>query len=79
MLHPDERPVVWKRTDGAYDRQRVGFEVEVFDQMPTVKGVHQRRRHFNTTAKGKSAAGHRFPDLLNEDEKVAVLEYLKTI
>ena len=28
---------------------------------------------------GKSAAGHLYPDALDEDEKRAVLEYLKTL
>ena len=39
----------------------------------------ERRRYFDTTQPCKSAAGHRFPDELNETEKRAVLEYLKTI
>ncbi len=38
-----------------------------------------RRSYFDTRKPGKSAAGHDFPDELTEDEKTAVLEYLKTI
>jgi len=39
----------------------------------------ERRRHFDTSKPGKSAKGHDFPDVLDEDEKTAVLEYLKTL
>jgi hypothetical protein len=38
-----------------------------------------RRTFFDTQKPGKSAAGHDFPDALTEDEKTAVLEYLKTL
>ena len=38
-----------------------------------------RRTWFDTRKPGKSAAGHTFPDALTEDEKAAVLEYLKTL
>ena len=39
----------------------------------------ERRRHFDTTRPGKAARGHDFPDVLDEAEKTAVLEYLKTL
>ena len=80
MLHPVERPAVWKRTRDGYDRNRVGLEVETFAKIPgTLKSLAQLREYFDTSGFGKSAAGHTFPDVLNEDEKSAVLEYLKTL
>jgi len=79
MLHPDDRPVVWKRKGEVYDRQRVGFEIEAFGEMPTVRSITERRHYFNTTAFSKSAAGHLFPEVLTEPEKIAALEYLKTL
>jgi len=80
VLHPDSRPVVWKRTEDGYDRQRVGLEIETFDKVPSsVKAVAHRRRYFDTKLPGKSAAGHTFPNVLDEDEKQALLEYLKTL
>jgi hypothetical protein len=39
----------------------------------------ERRKYFDTSKFGKSAAGHTFPDALDEAEKQAVLEYLKTL
>jgi mono/diheme cytochrome c family protein len=79
VLHPDQRPVIWNRTSDEWDQQRVGLSVTTYDTMPAVQNAAERRHYFDTNAFGKSAAGHRFPDALSEDEKQAVLEYLKTL
>ena len=80
LLHPDKRPVVWRRTPTGYDDDRVGLEVEELSEMPPGRLLPSvRRAHFDTQKPGKSAAGHDFPDQLTEDEKTAVLEYLKTL
>jgi mono/diheme cytochrome c family protein len=80
VLHPDARPVVWRRTPTGYDDRRVGLEVEVLADMPAGKlPPAARRGYFDTRRPGKAAAGHDFPAALDEDEKAAVLEYLKTL
>lgn len=81
LLHPDERPVVWKRSLEGYDEDRVGLEVEVRDELPedARKVPEIRRTWFDTRARGKSAAGHDFPAQLDDAERKAVLEYLKTL
>lgn len=80
LLHPDERPAVWKRTSTGYDQAQVGLEVTTFDAMPVAPMPSaERRRHFDTSKPGKSATGHDYPDQLSEAEKTAVLEYLKTL
>jgi hypothetical protein len=80
LLHPQERPAIWLRTEDGYDRQRVGLDVETFEKPPAdVTTDAQRRRYFSTRRPGKSAAGHNYPDELSEAEKRAVLEYLKTL
>jgi len=80
LLHPAERPAVWRRSPAGYDRSRVGLEVEVLDAAPAGRlTAAERRRRFDTTKPGKSAGGHDFPDVLDEEEKAAVLEYLKTL
>jgi mono/diheme cytochrome c family protein len=80
VLHPDERPAVWLRTEDGYDRERVGLEVTEFPQVPDgVTTAAERRRYFDAAIRGKGAGGHRFPDVLTEEEKRAVLEYLKTL
>ncbi len=80
VLHPAERPKVWRRSEDGYDRTKVGLQIDSFDRLPEgVKVPHEVRSYFNTSKFGKSAQGHLFPDELNESEKQAVLEYLKTL
>ena len=80
LLHPEERPAVWKRSENGYDQTRVGLEIEVFRALPdSVETASERRRFFDTTKPGKSSQGHDFPKQLTETEKRAVLEYLKTL
>lgn len=79
LMHPDDRPKVWKRTPNGYDQQRLGLEITTHESVPDDLKAAQRRQYFDTTRVGKSAAGHRFPDALGEEDKQAVLEYLKTL
>jgi mono/diheme cytochrome c family protein/cytochrome c553 len=80
VLHFAERPVVWRRTPTGYDDARVGLEVEELADLPPGRlRSSDRRTFFDTRKPGKSAAGHDFPDALAEDEKTAILEYLKTL
>jgi mono/diheme cytochrome c family protein len=80
VLHSDERPKIWKRTEDGYDRKRVGLEIATFDKLPPeVSTDRETRKYFDTRRFGKSAAGHDFPNVLSDDEKAAVLEYLKTL
>lgn len=80
LLHASERPAVWLRSEDGYDTAKVGLEIQTFDKLPAEAATAaQRRRYFDTHKTGKSAAGHLYPDKLTEDEKRAVLEYLKTL
>lgn len=80
VLHPAARPVAWKRSPTGYDVGRVGLDIDEADVIPSGKlAAAERRRWFDTRKPGKSAAGHDFPDVLTEDEKRAVLEYLKQL
>jgi len=80
LFHAERRPVVWQRTEDGYDQQKVGLEVTVFGDLPAdANSGKQKRRYFDTRLFGKSAQGHLFPDALEEHEKLAVMEYLKTL
>jgi hypothetical protein len=80
VLHPDQRPIVWKRNGHAFDTSRAGPKIETYDKLPDeVTESSQRREYFDTRAFGKSTAGHDFPNELTDDEKAAVLEYLKSL
>ena len=80
VLRPSERPRVWSRTEDGYDQAKVGLEATAFEEIPSeVTTPADRRRYFDTRRFSKSATGHDFPNRLNDGEKTAVLEYLKTL
>lgn len=80
VLHPNPRPVVWTRVGEKFDQDRVGPAIQTFAELPIdVTAGWQRRQYFDTRGFGKSAAGHDFPEALDEDDRRAVLEYLKTL
>ncbi|QEG42741.1 c-type cytochrome [Roseimaritima ulvae] len=80
LLHPEQRPTVWRRTEEAMDTEKVGFRIETVDRVPLDEpDIAVRRQYFDTRRRGKSNAGHDYPDQLSEAEKTAVLEYLKTL
>ncbi len=80
VLHPAQRPTVWRRTAEAIDPEKVGFQITEVDRVPlTEPDIAVRRQYFDTRKRGKSAAGHLYPDALSAAEKEAVLEYLKTL
>jgi mono/diheme cytochrome c family protein len=80
VLHPAERPVVWRRTTTGYDDERVGLEIEELADLPPGRlRPAERRRYFDTRKPGKGSAGHDFADALDDAAKRALLEYLKTL
>jgi len=80
VLHPDQRPIVWRRIAEEIDRQRVGLQIETAEKVPLGEpDVAIRRSYFDTRRFGKSNRGHDYPSRLTAAEKVAVLEYLKTL
>ncbi|MCC9658482.1 c-type cytochrome [Rhodopirellula halodulae] len=80
VLHPEDRPQLWRRVDESMDEERVGFKIELAEKVPlTQPDVQVRRSYFDTSRVGKSAKGHDYPNELTEPEKQAVLEYLKTL
>lgn len=79
VLHSKDRPKIWLRSENGYDQTKVGLEFTTVDKLDKKLEASEKRRYFDTAISGKSAAGHTFPDDLSEDEKTALLEYLKTL
>jgi len=85
LLHPDSRPRVWQRKETkegiGMDRERMGISIVELDEVPPAARQDSARRleYFDTQQFGKSSAGHDYPAALSEDDKRAVLEYLKTL
>ena len=72
--------MIWRRTSDQFDETKVGFTVETFDKKPTpVQDVAKNRSVFDTRIEGKGNQGHSYGENLDNQEKIAVLEYLKTL
>jgi mono/diheme cytochrome c family protein len=84
VLDSKHRPKLFTRsyrTDKeAYDPEKLGWKVEGLEKGPDPKlpGV-ERRKVYDTTQPGRSNGGHPFGDKLTEEERMAVIEYLKTL
>ncbi len=74
MLNSKIRPAYWQRSFSkpSYNYAIPGWNYEV-------KKEAGSSEVYNTTLKGYSNSGHYFGDKLNQKERIAVIEYLKTL
>jgi mono/diheme cytochrome c family protein len=79
VLSSKSRPKAWRKKAG-YDQNKVGLQAdELGAAIPADASASERRRVIDTTARGMGNGGHPFGDALSEQERRAVLEYLKTL
>jgi hypothetical protein len=83
LLKSGDRPRVFTRSYRTgvddYDAERVGWKVTELPAPPVTDSPPDARRTYDTTKPGRSNAGHTFGDDLTDDERRAVIEYLKTL
>jgi len=84
VLNSRTRPRIYTRsfrTDAeAFDTVKMGWKVQVLEQAPAAEMTpYQRRRIYDTTRPGQGNGGHTFGDDLSEEQRQAVIEYLKTL
>lgn len=74
VLDSTNRPDFWSRTfdNTDYDRELLGWNY-------TLEISQQDKNTYNTTLKGYGNGGHTFGDSLSDNERIAILEYLKTL
>ena len=70
---PERRPKVFYRGYDVYDPQKVGFVSTVAEE----GGRHFSR--FDTSVRGAGNGGHEYGTGLSDDEKRALVEYMKTL
>ncbi len=74
LLKSSERPTYWKRS---FDSTDINWEKVGWNY--TEESSHTSSSVYDTTKRGYSNQGHYFGDGLTEDERWAVIEYLKTL
>jgi cytochrome c5 len=63
-----------------YDPVRVGLKVTPLSVAPSASATgFERRKVYDTTIPGRGNAGHTYGDKFTEDERTALIEYLKTL
>ena len=84
VLNSKARPKLFTRSfrtgEADYDKTRVGWKVTELAAPPgpDVPGF-ERRKVYDTTKPGRSNAGHTYGDDLSDEDRRAVIEYLKTL
>jgi mono/diheme cytochrome c family protein len=84
LLNSATRPTQFTRsyrTDAtAYDPERLGWRVTEVTQAsdPKLPAIEQRRI-YDTSKPGRGNGGHTFGDHLSESDRMAVIEYLKSL
>lgn len=82
LLNSSQRPTFWTRSFDStdYDQQSLGWNYKTLDNgKDGARDYDERKRIYDTTLTGYSNQGHTFGDHLSDDERKAVLEYLKTL
>lgn len=84
VLNSKLRPKVYTRSfktgKDDYDPVKLGWKVTVLERGPDARTpVLERRKVYDTTQPGRGNSGHPFGDKLAEQERMAVIEYLKTL
>jgi hypothetical protein len=84
VLNSAARPKVFTRSyrTGAedYDPAKLGWRVTVLETSTAVEATgFERRKVYDTTLPGRGNGGHTYGDDLTEAERLAVIEYLKTL
>ncbi len=84
MLNSKSRPKIFTRSFKTgvedYDQIKVGWKVrELGKPAPANATPYERRRVYDTAQPGRGNQGHTFGDRLTEEERRAVIEYLKTL
>ena len=82
VLNSKARPKLYTRSfrtiEADYDKERVGWKITELNTPPDEKlPGFERRKVYDTSKPGRSNAGHTFGDVLSDEERAAVIEYLK--
>jgi mono/diheme cytochrome c family protein len=84
VLNSRSRPAVFTRSFKTgtedYDQVSVGWKVRVLERDADAGlSPHERRKIYDTTKPGRGNQGHTFGDDLSDEQRRAVIEYLKTL
>ncbi len=82
VIDSTKRPTYWKRVDydsANFDRKDLGWPWLAVDYGHDGASPAEAKFIYDTTQIAHDNGGHTFGDHLNDDERIALLEYLKTL
>ncbi len=84
VLKSSTRPRLFTRSfrgdDAEYDRQKLGLVIDRLTHAPgPERPAFERRKVYNADLPGQGNGGHTFGDALGENERMALIEYLKSL
>ncbi len=84
VLNSKSRPKIFTRsyrTDrDAYDEVKLGWKIAILEKGADEKlPAIEQRKVYDTTRRGRGNGGHLFGDKLSDAERMAIIEYLKTL
>ncbi len=81
LLNSRMRPRYWRHSeDRAYDPDLMGWRHEVLQAgKAAAEGPAERARIYDTTLPGYGNGGHTYSDDLTDQQRRALLEYLKSL
>ncbi len=81
LLDSTTRPAYWTRTFSStdYDQAAIGWKFTALDHGQAGVTGSTKTSIYDTTQPGYGNAGHTFGDALDDDDRTALLEYLKTL
>ena len=84
VLHSKTRPAIYQPTldvsAAGYDQERLGLKFSELALAPSPETpAYERRTVTDTTKPGRGHQGHTFGDRLDEGQRSALIEYLKTL
>jgi mono/diheme cytochrome c family protein len=81
VLDSSKRPTHWTRSFAStdYDQAALGWNFTETGNQASEPNAQKRVRIYDTTHLGYGNGGHDYGDMLTDEERAAVLEYLKTI
>ncbi len=83
VLNSKARPKAFTRSYRTgredYDSDRLGWRITVVERVDPSLPLLEQRKVYDTTQPGRGNGGHTFGDDLNDADRMAVIEYLKTL
>jgi hypothetical protein len=83
VLNSKARPKIYTRSyltgRDEYDPDKLGWRITVLDRCPSGLSAYESRKVYDTTQPGRGNGGHTFGDDFTDAERMAVIEYLKTL